>query len=82
MAGYYRRFVSQFGLLCKPLTNLLEKNTLFVWTSETTAAFQALKKALISAPVLALLDFSKPFTVETNASSKGISAVLQQQGHP
>jgi hypothetical protein len=53
-----------------------------VWTSETAAAFQALKKALISAPVLALLDFSKPFTVETNASSKGIDAVLQQLGHP
>jgi hypothetical protein len=82
MVGYYRRFVSQFGLLCKALTNLFKKNTLFVWTSETEAAFQALKKALISTPVLALPDFSKPFTVETDASSKGIGAVLQQQGHP
>jgi len=80
--GYYRRFVSQFGLLCKPLTTLLKKGTLFVWTSQTEAAFQALKKALISAPVLALPDFNLPFIIETDASAKGIGAVLQQQGHP
>jgi hypothetical protein len=76
MVGYYRRFVPQFGLICKPLTNLLKKGNLFVWTSETEAAFQALKKALISALVLALPNFSLPFTIETNASSKGIGSVL------
>jgi hypothetical protein len=75
--GYYRRFVPQFGLICKPLTTLLKKGHLFVWTSETEAVFQALKKALISAPVLALPNFSIPFTIETDASAKGIGAVLQ-----
>ena len=79
MVGYYRRFVSQFGLLCKPLTNLLKKGTLFVWTSETEAAFQALKKALISAPVLALPDFNLPFIIETDASAKGIGAVYNSK---
>jgi len=56
----------------------------FCWTSEHSEAFQALKQALISAPVLALPDFSKVFTVETDASDndKGIGAVLQQDGHP
>jgi len=68
--------------LCKPLTNLLKKGTLFIWTSKTEAAFQTLKKALISAPVLALPNFSLPFTIETDASTKGIGVVLQQQGHP
>jgi hypothetical protein len=82
MVGYYRRFVKQFGLICKPLTNLLKKGILFIWISETEASFQALKKALISAPVLALPNFSIPFTVETDALAKGIGAVLQQQGHP
>lgn len=53
-----------------------------MWTSHHEQAFQALKKALISAPVLALLDFSKPFCVETDASSSGIGAVLSQGGHP
>ena len=82
MVGYYRRFVSQFGLISKPLTTLLKKGTLFIWTSETEASFQALKKALSSAPVLALPDFTKPFIIETDASAKGIGVVLQQLGHP
>ena len=56
---------------------MLKKGTLFVWTSETEAAFQALKKALISAPVLALPNFSQPFIVETDASAKGVGAVLR-----
>jgi hypothetical protein len=82
MTGYYRRFVAQFGLISKPLTNLLRKGNLFVWTSETETTFQTLKKTLISALVLALPNFSIPFVVETDASAKGIGAVLQQQGHP
>lgn len=46
MAGYYRSFVSHFGLISKPLTNLLKKGQLFVWTSETELAFRTLKTAL------------------------------------
>jgi hypothetical protein len=34
LAGYYRKFVKHFGIISKPLTNLLRKNTIFVWTSE------------------------------------------------
>ena len=82
MARYYRKFVKNFGLICKPLTNLLKKGELFIWTSETEASFQALKQSPITSPVLALPDFSKPFTLETDASEKGIGAVLQQDGHP
>jgi len=82
MAGYYRKYVKNFGLLTKPLTNLLKKGVVYVWTSETEASFQALKTALVTAPVLALPDFSKTFELETDASDKGIGAVLQQGGHP
>lgn len=82
MAGYYRKFVRNFGLISRPLTDLLKKHSVFVWTGEEEASFQALKSALITALVLVLPDFNKTFEVETDASDKGIGAVLMQGGHP
>jgi hypothetical protein len=82
LAGYYRKFVQHFGIIARPLTDLLKKNTVFSWTSEHDTTFQTLKRALIQAPVLALLDFSQPFCVETDASYMGIGAVLMQNKHP
>lgn len=82
MAGYYRKFVRHFGLLSKPLTNLLKKGEQYIWTTSHQEAFDALKQALITSPVLALPNFSKPFTMEIDAFDKGIGAILQQEGHP
>lgn len=82
LAGYYRKFVSNFGLISKPLTDLLKKHTTFQWTPLHEASFQLLKEKLTQAPVLALPDFSKQFIVETDASDKGIGAVLMQDSHP
>lgn len=79
LAGYYRKFVQEFGAICKPLTSLLKKGTLFVWTSEQESSFQALKNALISVPVLAMPDLHKPFLVETDASDKGIGAMCNKK---
>ncbi|XP_024195932.1 uncharacterized protein LOC112199106 [Rosa chinensis] len=70
-AGYYRKFVRNFGIIAKPLTNMLKKDN-FKWSKEADKAFEELKRALISTPVLALLDFSKEFTVKCDASSVGI----------
>ncbi|KAJ0624008.1 putative nucleotidyltransferase, Ribonuclease H [Helianthus annuus] len=81
LAGYYRRFIKGFGVLAKPLTDLLKKEG-FHWDEHTQAAFDTFKQVLSNPPVLALPDFSKTFVVETDASAKGLGAVLMQEGHP
>lgn len=82
LAGFYRKFVRYFAIISKPLTKLLKKHTLFVWTSEHQQAFETLKQALILAPVLALPDFSTPFCIYIDVCHIGIGAVLMQKGHP
>lgn len=67
LAGHYRRFVKNFAILAKPLTNLLKKASLFVWTHNHDVTFLTLKQALNSAPVLVVPDFSKQFCIDTSS---------------
>jgi hypothetical protein len=82
LAGYYRKFVRHFGLIAKPLTNLLKKGALFVWTHDHEVAFDTIKQSLSSSPVLALPNFAMPFAIKSDASCSRIGAVLLQDGHP
>jgi hypothetical protein len=82
LAGNYRKFVQHFGIIYRPLTDLLKKQTPFIWTSNHAQAFVTLKQALTSAPVLALPDFTKQFQLQTYASELGVGVVLMQNGHP
>ncbi|KAK4412519.1 Retrovirus-related Pol polyprotein from transposon.6 [Sesamum alatum] len=81
LMGYYRRFVRHFASIAAPLTNLLKSTTL-TWSSAALAAFQELKAAMSTLPVLTLPDFSQPFDVTTDASLVVVGAVLSQARHP
>jgi hypothetical protein len=78
---YYRRFVKGFSQLFAPLTDLTKKRA-FKWNPEAQATFEKMKKVMSTCPVLALPDFTQPFTVECDASGEGIGAVLMQNMHP
>ena len=79
LAGYYRRFIQDYGIIAAPLTQLLRKEG-FKWSDDAEAAFTALKLALSAAPVLHLPDFTEPFIVDCDASGLGFGAVLHQDG--
>ncbi|XP_026378571.1 uncharacterized protein LOC113273010 [Papaver somniferum] len=72
------KFVKNYGAICKPLTDLLTKNS-FNWNAVATSAFEQLKLSMSSTSVLALPDFSKPFTVESDASEHCLGVVLTQE---
>jgi hypothetical protein len=78
MAGYYQRFIKGFSKIAGPMTKLLRKNTLFVWSDECEASFQTLKEKLTTAPVLALPETGKDYTVYCDASKNGLGCVLMQ----
>nr|GEV08124.1 putative mitochondrial protein [Tanacetum cinerariifolium] len=80
LTGYYRRFVKNYVSISMPLTALLKN--VFGWNDEAQLEFESLKSAMVQVPILQLLNFNETFIIDTNASSVGIGAVLQQKGHP
>lgn len=88
-ASYYRRFIRNFSNVAGPLNALTSTRKgapPFEWNSKTQEAFDELKNALTSAPVLACPDFSQPFIVHSDASEHGVGGMLTQvldgQEHP
>ncbi|CAM4498184.1 unnamed protein product [Caretta caretta] len=66
----------------RPLTDLTKKKqpNAVQWTEECQKVFNQLKATLMSDPVLRAPDFDKPFLVTTDASERGVGAVLMQEG--
>ena len=77
-AGYYRKFIKDFSKLAAPINELTKEKVPWDWTPIHQTAFEALKTAMQTAPVLVLPDPELPFVVHTDASGYATGAVLMQ----
>jgi hypothetical protein len=84
LANYFRRFVHRFATIAAPLYGLTSDAARDypwdAWHPPELYAFNALKLALTSPPVLAVPDLRRPFTIQSDASDLGCGAVLLQDG--
>ncbi|CAM8922992.1 unnamed protein product [Rhodiola kirilowii] len=78
-AGFYRRFIKDFSKIAKPLTNLLCNDTKFRFDEECLVAFEKLKEALISTPIIQPPRWNLPFELMCDTSDYAIGAVLGQR---
>lgn len=78
LCNYYRKFIKNYSTIISPLTSLLRKEINFEWSVDCQYAFDQLKIALTSPPVLAYPDNSKTFTLTTDASCTVLGFVLGQ----
>ena len=76
MANFYRRFVKGFAAISKLMTDLTKKDRDFTWSTDEEAAFQKLKEALTSAPILQVFDEDKPHEVWVDASDYAVGTTL------
>jgi hypothetical protein len=81
-AGYHQKHIPNFASLAKPLTPLLKKDVQWSWTSACQHSFEALCRALLKSVTLYMPDFTKPFKLYIDASSKGLGGALYQNLDP
>ena len=85
LVGHYRCFIKGFAKIAAPLYDLTsgnnkdKKSEHVNLSPEAREAFDRLKAAYLQAPILAFPDFNKPFLLETDASGRGLGAVLSQK---
>jgi hypothetical protein len=75
-AGFYRRFIKDFSKISKSLTNLLQKDVPFVFDDDCKEAFEILKKALTTDPIVQPPDWNLPFEIMCGASDFAVGAIL------
>ena len=82
LTGYYRKFIKDYSKKALQLTKLLKDTEKFEWTEDQEKAKQELINALTSAPILKRPDYTKKYTVTTDASDHAIGVVLSQEHGP
>ena len=80
LANFYQRFIKDFSKIAHPLTVLTCKDAPWQWGEEQETAFQALKTAFTTAPILQIPSNTAPFRLETDSSDFATGAVLEQLG--
>ncbi|GBG61644.1 hypothetical protein CBR_g22441 [Chara braunii] len=78
LVGYYQRFITGYSRIAAPMTRLQSPNVPFVFDDDARRSFQALKTAMLIAPVLSIYDPTLPTRVTTDAFGYDIGAVLEQ----
>ena len=81
LSNFFKKFIAGYAAIITPMTRLLALDD-FVFDNDAKQAFEHLKLALTHAPVLAIPDDSKPYTLVTDASGFGCGGVLLQDGRP
>eukprot|EP00731_Ephydatia_muelleri_P021055 Em0013g782a len=81
LTGYYRRFIPNYAAMVAILTDLTKKSASVQvqWSEQCNYVFEELKRILCCSPVLRSPDFKKPFVLQTDASDRGVGAVLSQK---
>jgi len=79
LASYYCTFICNFAAIVRPLHNLTKKGAVFKWTPECESAFEKLKRALTSAPILVTPCDEGKYVLDTYASNTALGTVLQQE---
>ena len=78
LCGYYRRFVKDYAKITTSLNNLLRKDQPFIWDQACEDAFQTLKTAVTTTPILTYPRMDKPFIISCDASVTSIGFILSQ----
>ena len=76
LASYYRRFVRAFSKMARPLTQMTRAGVEWDWSEAQHQAFNRLKLALTTAPVLKLPDFDRQFVVTIDASDAAVGVIF------